>query len=116
MILDVDLKCRCCYKKVKKLLCKVPQVRDQVFDVDKNKVTIKEFKTVNWDRERKPLVNVNVVAPDGYESVCGVGPSVPSKKQCVRESSSVPCRTQESHVAANVSPVCTLFEFCTMSR
>nr|GEX31858.1 protein pyricularia oryzae resistance 21-like [Tanacetum cinerariifolium] len=41
MILDVDLKCRCCYKKVKKLLCKLPQVRDQVFDVDKNKVTIK---------------------------------------------------------------------------
>nr|GEW45853.1 protein pyricularia oryzae resistance 21-like [Tanacetum cinerariifolium] len=40
MILYVDLKCRCCYKKVKKLLCKLPQVRDQVFDVDKNKVTI----------------------------------------------------------------------------
>nr|GFD24743.1 neurofilament heavy polypeptide-like [Tanacetum cinerariifolium] len=25
MILYVDLKCRCCYKKVKKLLCKLPR-------------------------------------------------------------------------------------------
>ncbi|XP_024961314.1 uncharacterized protein LOC112501818 [Cynara cardunculus var. scolymus] len=40
MILNVDLKCSCCYKKVKKLLCKFPQIRDQVFDHDKNKVRI----------------------------------------------------------------------------
>ncbi|GKD24586.1 pyricularia oryzae resistance 21-like protein [Tanacetum coccineum] len=40
MILYVDLKCRCCYKKVRKLVCKCPQIRDQVFDVDKNEVTI----------------------------------------------------------------------------
>ncbi|GJW92718.1 pyricularia oryzae resistance 21-like protein [Tanacetum coccineum] len=40
MILYVDLKCPCCYKKVRKLLCKFPQIRDQVFDVDKNKVII----------------------------------------------------------------------------
>ncbi|KAK1409812.1 hypothetical protein QVD17_36341 [Tagetes erecta] len=40
MILYVDLKCSCCYKKVRKLLCKFPQIRDQVFDEDKNKVTI----------------------------------------------------------------------------
>ncbi|KAM0021828.1 putative heavy metal-associated domain superfamily, protein PYRICULARIA ORYZAE RESISTANCE 21 [Helianthus debilis subsp. tardiflorus] len=40
MILYVDLKCPCCYKKVRKLLCKFPQIRDQVFDEEKNKVTI----------------------------------------------------------------------------
>ncbi|CAH1448199.1 unnamed protein product [Lactuca virosa] len=40
MILSVDLKCPCCYKKVKKVLCKFPQIRDQVFDEDKNKVMI----------------------------------------------------------------------------
>ncbi|CAI9292456.1 unnamed protein product [Lactuca saligna] len=40
MILNVDLKCPCCYKKVKKVLCKFPQIRDQVFDEDKNKVRI----------------------------------------------------------------------------
>ncbi|XP_076959456.1 uncharacterized protein LOC143635516 isoform X3 [Bidens hawaiensis] len=40
MILYVDLKCSCCYKKVRKLLCKFPQIRDQVFDEDKNKVII----------------------------------------------------------------------------
>ncbi|KAK9079105.1 hypothetical protein SSX86_000775 [Deinandra increscens subsp. villosa] len=40
MILYVDLKCPCCYKKVRKLLCKYPQIRDQVFDEEKNKVMI----------------------------------------------------------------------------
>ncbi|KVG33796.1 hypothetical protein Ccrd_026488 [Cynara cardunculus var. scolymus] len=76
MILNVDLKCSCCYKKVKKLLCKFPrqfpslslsllfpfgflsksiihdhsffhlppaflaEIRDQVFDQDKNEVRI----------------------------------------------------------------------------
>ncbi|KAL8192325.1 hypothetical protein R6Q57_027510 [Mikania cordata] len=40
MILNVDLKCSCCYKKVRKLLCKIPEIRDQVFDEDKNKVMI----------------------------------------------------------------------------
>ncbi|KAI3795684.1 hypothetical protein L1987_38341 [Smallanthus sonchifolius] len=40
MVLNVDLKCSGCYKKVKKVICKIPQIRDQVFDVDKNKVRI----------------------------------------------------------------------------
>ncbi|KAD5961962.1 hypothetical protein E3N88_13435 [Mikania micrantha] len=40
MILNVDLKCSCCYKKVRKLLCKIPEIRDQVFDEEKNKVMI----------------------------------------------------------------------------
>ncbi|GJX49930.1 hypothetical protein Tco_0276775 [Tanacetum coccineum] len=38
----------------------------------------------------------NVVVPDG------VGPSVPSKKQRVHQSNLVPCRVEDSHVAANV--------------
>ncbi|KAF5756323.1 putative dextransucrase [Helianthus annuus] len=41
MILYVDLKCSGCYKKVKKVTGKMPQIRDQVFDVDKNEVRIK---------------------------------------------------------------------------
>ncbi|KAL8241128.1 hypothetical protein R6Q59_014483 [Mikania micrantha] len=41
MILNVDLKCSCCYKKVRKLLCKIPEIRNQVFDEEKNKVMIK---------------------------------------------------------------------------
>ncbi|KAL4562955.1 hypothetical protein LXL04_026986 [Taraxacum kok-saghyz] len=49
MILNVDLKCPCCYKKVRKLLCKFPQIRDQVFEVDKNRVVI---KVVCCDPER----------------------------------------------------------------
>ncbi|CAI9292454.1 unnamed protein product [Lactuca saligna] len=40
MVLDVDLKCSDCYKKVKKILCKIPEIRDQEYDVEKNKVKI----------------------------------------------------------------------------
>ncbi|KAI9087834.1 hypothetical protein K1719_030164 [Acacia pycnantha] len=36
MRLNVDLKCEKCYKKVKKVLCKFPQIREQVFDEKKN--------------------------------------------------------------------------------
>ncbi|XP_028801977.1 leucine-rich repeat extensin-like protein 3 isoform X3 [Neltuma alba] len=41
MRLKVDLHCEKCYKKVKKVLCKFPQIRDQVFDEKQNIVTIK---------------------------------------------------------------------------
>ncbi|GFP80503.1 hypothetical protein PHJA_000193700 [Phtheirospermum japonicum] len=40
MVLKVDLQCPCCYKKVKKILCKFPQIRDQVYDEKANTVTI----------------------------------------------------------------------------
>ncbi|TKY68386.1 Agglutinin receptor [Spatholobus suberectus] len=41
MRLKVDLQCPKCYKKVKKILCKFPQIRDQVYDEKNNIVTIK---------------------------------------------------------------------------
>ncbi|KAJ0017938.1 hypothetical protein Pint_09436 [Pistacia integerrima] len=41
MVIKVDLKCCKCYKKVKKILCKIPQIQDQVYDEKKNTVTIK---------------------------------------------------------------------------
>ncbi|KAI7980270.1 hypothetical protein LOK49_Contig173G00001 [Camellia lanceoleosa] len=37
---DLDLERPCCYKKIKKVLCKFPQIRDQVYDEKKNTVTI----------------------------------------------------------------------------
>ncbi|XP_047338299.1 skin secretory protein xP2-like [Impatiens glandulifera] len=40
MVLKVDLQCPCCYKKIKKILCKFPQVRDRAFDEKQNTVTI----------------------------------------------------------------------------
>ncbi|KAM3283534.1 hypothetical protein P3S67_027179 [Capsicum chacoense] len=40
MVLNVDLHCCSCYKKVKKILCKFPQIRDQIYDEKGNKVTI----------------------------------------------------------------------------
>ncbi|PHT82358.1 hypothetical protein T459_15373 [Capsicum annuum] len=40
MVLKVDLQCSSCYKKVKKVLCKFPQIRDQIYDEKANIVTI----------------------------------------------------------------------------
>ncbi|KAL3519272.1 hypothetical protein ACH5RR_017421 [Cinchona calisaya] len=40
MRLKVDLQCSSCYKKVKKILCKFPQIRDQVYDEQQNLVKI----------------------------------------------------------------------------
>ncbi|XP_016549597.2 chitin-binding lectin 1 [Capsicum annuum] len=40
MVLNVNLQCCSCYKKVKKILCKFPQIRDQIYDEKGNKVTI----------------------------------------------------------------------------
>ncbi|XP_024174212.1 protein PYRICULARIA ORYZAE RESISTANCE 21-like isoform X2 [Rosa chinensis] len=41
MILKVDLQCEKCYRKVKKVLCKFPQIRDQMYDEKNNQVIIK---------------------------------------------------------------------------
>ncbi|XP_038691978.1 protein PYRICULARIA ORYZAE RESISTANCE 21-like isoform X2 [Tripterygium wilfordii] len=41
MVIKVDLQCEKCYKKIKKVLCKFPEIRDQVYDEKKNTVTIK---------------------------------------------------------------------------
>ncbi|GAB4839241.1 hypothetical protein Ancab_028769, partial [Ancistrocladus abbreviatus] len=41
MVLKVDLKCEKCYKKVKKVLRKFPQIRDQEYDEKNDTVTIK---------------------------------------------------------------------------
>ncbi|KAL6990633.1 hypothetical protein U1Q18_008747 [Sarracenia purpurea var. burkii] len=40
MVLKVDLQCRRCYRKVKKALCKFPQIRNQIYDEKQNTVTI----------------------------------------------------------------------------
>ncbi|KAG5607981.1 hypothetical protein H5410_029473 [Solanum commersonii] len=40
MLLKVDLQCSSCYKKIKKILCKFPQIRDQTYDEKANIVTI----------------------------------------------------------------------------
>ncbi|XP_022893569.1 uncharacterized protein LOC111408043 [Olea europaea var. sylvestris] len=37
---DLDLQCHSCYKKIKKILCKIPQIRGQIYDDKQNTVTI----------------------------------------------------------------------------
>ncbi|GMY36632.1 protein PYRICULARIA ORYZAE RESISTANCE 21 isoform X4 [Fagus crenata] len=41
MVLKVDLQCCRCYKKVKKVLCRIPQIQDQVYNEKENCVVIK---------------------------------------------------------------------------
>ncbi|KAK3231081.1 hypothetical protein Dsin_002962 [Dipteronia sinensis] len=41
MLLKVDLECSKCYNKVKRILCKFPQIQDQVYDEKNNTVMIK---------------------------------------------------------------------------
>ncbi|KAI7999803.1 Heavy metal-associated isoprenylated plant protein 6 [Camellia lanceoleosa] len=40
MVLKVDLQCSCCYKKIKKILRKFPEIQDQIYDEKQNTVTI----------------------------------------------------------------------------
>ncbi|XP_070031540.1 uncharacterized protein [Nicotiana tomentosiformis] len=40
MVLKIDFQCSCYYKKVEKVLCKFPQIRDEVYDEKANTVTI----------------------------------------------------------------------------
>ncbi|XP_058189606.1 protein PYRICULARIA ORYZAE RESISTANCE 21-like [Rhododendron vialii] len=40
MVLKVDLQCPCCYRKIKKVLAKFPEIRSQAYDEKQNTVTI----------------------------------------------------------------------------
>ncbi|KAF8031810.1 hypothetical protein BT93_D0889 [Corymbia citriodora subsp. variegata] len=40
MVMKVDLQCYRCYKKIKKVICKFPEIQDQKYDDKQNKVTI----------------------------------------------------------------------------
>ncbi|KAG5526154.1 hypothetical protein RHGRI_032439 [Rhododendron griersonianum] len=40
MVLKVDLQCPSCYRKIKKVLAKFPQIRNQTYDEKQNTVTI----------------------------------------------------------------------------
>ncbi|XP_010057799.2 protein PYRICULARIA ORYZAE RESISTANCE 21 [Eucalyptus grandis] len=49
MVIKVDLQCCRCSKKIKKILCEIPQVKDLIFDEKQNKVKI---KVVGCDPEK----------------------------------------------------------------
>uniref|UniRef100_A0A2P2M824 Uncharacterized protein LOC105111002 n=1 Tax=Rhizophora mucronata TaxID=61149 RepID=A0A2P2M824_RHIMU len=40
MVIKVDLRCEKCRKKIKKVLCKIPQIKNQIYDEKSNTVTI----------------------------------------------------------------------------
>uniref|UniRef100_A0A2P2M851 Keratinocyte proline-rich protein-like isoform X3 n=1 Tax=Rhizophora mucronata TaxID=61149 RepID=A0A2P2M851_RHIMU len=40
MVIKVDLGCEKCRKKIKKVLCKIPQIKNQIYDEKSNTVTI----------------------------------------------------------------------------
>ncbi|KAL7192624.1 hypothetical protein ACSBR2_024447 [Camellia fascicularis] len=70
MVLKVDLESPCCYKKIKKVLCKFPQIRDQVYDVKKNTVTItikccspEKIREKLWLEGRKIIKCIEIKEP-----------------------------------------------------
>ncbi|CAM8896954.1 unnamed protein product [Rhodiola kirilowii] len=76
MILKVDLQCDCCYKKVKKLLCKFPEIRDRIFDEKSNTVMIKviccdpekiRYKLCN--KGRGSIKSIEIKDPDEPKTV-----------------------------------------------
>ncbi|XP_038710820.1 heavy metal-associated isoprenylated plant protein 43 isoform X2 [Tripterygium wilfordii] len=72
MVIKVDLQCEKCYKKIKKVLCKFRQIRDQVFDEKQNTVTI---KVVGCNPEKV----MQKIRCKGGESVKDIQIKVPQK-------------------------------------
>ncbi|KAJ0019006.1 hypothetical protein Pint_09444 [Pistacia integerrima] len=65
MVIEVDLNCSKCYKKVKKILCKIPQIQDQVYDEKKNTVTIKVACSCNPEKIMQKIRCKGGSAPRG---------------------------------------------------
>ncbi|KAI4303559.1 hypothetical protein MLD38_039170 [Melastoma candidum] len=73
MVMKVDLQCSRCYRKIKKVLCKFPEVRDQIYDEKQNKVM---FTVVTCC----PDVILQRIASKGGRSVEGIE-ILPEKKK-----------------------------------
>ncbi|XP_060186361.1 uncharacterized protein LOC132615785 [Lycium barbarum] len=78
--LKVDLQCSCSYKKIKKILCNIDQIRDQVYDEKVNTVTIKviccspeKIRDKLCCKECEVIESVEIKKPD--EEGDGSGPS-----------------------------------------
>ncbi|XP_010052969.2 heavy metal-associated isoprenylated plant protein 6 [Eucalyptus grandis] len=72
MVMRVDLGCYRCYKKIKKVMCKFPEIRDQIYDEKQNRVLI---SVVSCCPERI----LEKIASKGGKTVESIG-IVPEKK------------------------------------
>lgn len=92
MVIKVDLQCCRCSKKIKKILCEIPQVKDLIFDEKQNKVKI---KVVGCDPEkvrqkicckgRAFILGIDIIPPEppkkeGPKKEVKPPPPEPSKK------------------------------------
>ncbi|KAK6933452.1 Heavy metal-associated domain, HMA [Dillenia turbinata] len=92
-ILKVDLHCSKCYKKVKKVLCKFPEITDQVWDEKANTVTIK-VSSCNPEKIRdkicckggKSIKCIKIVPPPPPTPPTKPPPSPPPKPETVHVS------------------------------
>ncbi|MBA0658975.1 hypothetical protein Goklo_011144 [Gossypium klotzschianum] len=90
MVLKVDLQCRRCYKKVKQVLCKFPQIQDQIYDEKANTVTI---KVVCCDPEK---LRGKIRCKGGYSIKCiEIKPPQKSDKDNSGKTETKPTGTQE---------------------
>ncbi|GLU15834.1 hypothetical protein SLE2022_322930 [Rubroshorea leprosula] len=92
MVLNVvDLQCSKCYKKIKNLLCKFPEIRDQKYDEKANKVTIKVV-SCSPEKIRDKLCCKG----------CGCIKSIEIVKPKPPEKPKTPPKTPETHVNVSV--------------
>uniref|UniRef100_A0A5B6ZM43 HMA domain-containing protein n=1 Tax=Davidia involucrata TaxID=16924 RepID=A0A5B6ZM43_DAVIN len=70
MVLKVDLQCCCCSKKIKKILCKFPEIQNQEFDEKQNSVTItvvccspEKFRDKLYCKGGKIIICIKIIPP-----------------------------------------------------
>ncbi|CAK7323314.1 unnamed protein product [Dovyalis caffra] len=74
MVIEVDLGCEKCHKKIKKVLCKIPQIQNQIYDKKANTVTITVVCCSPEKIKKK-------ICCEGGEAVKGIEIKVPEKKK-----------------------------------
>ncbi|XP_027183643.1 protein PYRICULARIA ORYZAE RESISTANCE 21-like [Coffea eugenioides] len=115
MTLKVDLQCPCCYKKVKKILCKFPQIRDQIYDEKKNLVTItvvccspEKIRDKLYCKGGKVIKCIEIVEPGKSQEPKGPKPDEKSKKKKSEPPPSPPPPPPCSHPPIAVAFCCVL--------
>ncbi|CAA2994071.1 pollen-specific leucine-rich repeat extensin 1 [Olea europaea subsp. europaea] len=116
MMLKADLHCPCCHKKVKKILCGIPQIRGQIYDVKQNTVTInvvccspEKIRDKLCCKGGKVIKNIEIKGPEeepasGERSGCRKKPGVVVPTSPKETELSDPPSTPPANVTGPFSP------------
>ncbi|KAH9625555.1 hypothetical protein KSS87_023452 [Heliosperma pusillum] len=114
MVLKVDLQCSQCYKKVKKILGKFPQIRDQIYDEKQNTVNItvvccspERIRNKLCSKGRKTIKSIEIKNPAPKNPAPAPAPApIPDKSQMKKnEPTSKPAPALNAAPARQQTPV-----------